>query len=144
MKEMARRETREPFTVHPDIEAYVEVRDDWIRQKILSYKKKERKWAVELHSTEQEGEPEDPRWGPQIYFSVYSHNRNAKMKKLIDEGFREVYENLFPRNGFGWDKAIQVYPSLVTIDLHNYPRYCKVAKGKKMVRSFLDYLTEMY
>lgn len=146
MKEMSKRAAREPFTFHPDIEAYAKARDNWILQKILSYKKKERKWAVELHSTEwEEYEPKNPEWDfSQIYFSLASHNRNAKMKKLIDKGYREVYKQNFLGNDFGWDKLRQQFPSLVTIELFHYPKYQEAEKGEKIVRSFLDYLSTNY
>lgn len=146
LKEMSSRAARNPFTIFSDIKAYADARDDWILKKILSYPRKERKWAVELHSTEHdEYEPKDPSWDySQIYFSLSSHNRNGKMKKLIDEGYRELYEKNFQGNGFGWDMSVQQYPSLVTVELFHYPKYCDVDKGEKITRSLLNYLSENY
>lgn len=146
LEEMSNRAAKNPFTTFPDIKAYADSRDDWILKKILSYPKKERKWAVELHSTEHDKyEPEDPSWDyKQIYLVISSHNRNSKMKKIIDEKYRQIYGQQFPGNDFDWDMTIQQYPSLVTVELFHYPKYQEVKKAEKIVRSLLDYLSTNY
>jgi hypothetical protein len=134
------------------LKRYVKERDEWIIQKIRSYRPR---WTVCLHSTEHERKALmkpapgpgfrwvfDPEAASKIELDVICDERNHEIKNILDD-YEEHFKRSFPKHKYGWRDRENLDPSYLVIELWNYPRYRKVVEeAEDIIRDFLSYLAK--